>query len=85
MYRWVVAILVLVFFIQSFISRALQAEEWWKYFLLLANWGRVLAVLTYTWEVVLVTTRWRRELDGNNCIFQTSKLIRLLQDKWNYF
>eukprot|EP00090_Calanus_glacialis_P009199 TRINITY_DN17579_c0_g1_i1.p1 TRINITY_DN17579_c0_g1~~TRINITY_DN17579_c0_g1_i1.p1 ORF type:complete len:291 (+),score=51.22 TRINITY_DN17579_c0_g1_i1:159-1031(+) len=71
-YRWVVAILVLVFFIQSFISRALQAEEWWKYFLLLANWGRVLAVLTYTWEVVLVTTRWRRELDGQVELFLTS-------------
>ena len=74
MYRWVVAILVLVFFIQSFISRALQAGEWWKYFLLLANWGRVLAVLTYTWEVVLVTTRWRRELDGKNSFCKTLNL-----------
>jgi len=63
-YRWIVATLVLIFLIQSFISRALDAGEWWKYFLLLANWGRVLAVLTYLWEVVLVTIRWRRELDG---------------------
>eukprot|EP00092_Neocalanus_flemingeri_P015048 GFUD01016254.1.p1 GENE.GFUD01016254.1~~GFUD01016254.1.p1 ORF type:complete len:289 (+),score=61.00 GFUD01016254.1:250-1116(+) len=63
-YRWVVAILVLIFLVQSFISRALHAGDWWKYFLYLTNWGRVLAVLTYTWEVVLVTARWRRELDG---------------------
>jgi len=63
-YRWLVPTLVLVFLIESFISRALHAGKWWKYFLLLANWGRILAVLTYTWEAILVTLRWRRELDG---------------------
>jgi len=62
-YRWVVATLVFVFLLQSFVSRSLHGE-WWKYFLLLANWGRVMAVLTYILEGVLVTIRWRRELDG---------------------
>ena len=70
--RWLVPTLVLVFLIESFISRALHAGKWWKYFLLLANWGRILAVLTYTWEAILVTLRWRRELDG--------QLILLLVD-----
>ena len=64
--RWVVATLVVVFLIQSFIIRALHLESW-KYFLLLANWGRLLAVLTYSWEGVLVTDRWRRELNGEKC------------------
>merc|ERR1711892_1364718 len=55
---------MLVFLVQSLISRSLHSDSWWKYFLYLTNWGRVLAVLTYIWEAVLVTTRWRRELDG---------------------
>jgi len=71
-YRWVVASLVFVFLIQSFIIRALHVESW-KYFLLLANWGRLLAVLTYSWEGVLVTDRWRRELDGQVEISLTSR------------
>ena len=65
-----IAILVLVFLIQSFISRSLHSDSWWKYFLYLTNWGRVLAVLTYIWEAVLVTTRWRRELDGENILLE---------------
>jgi len=64
LYRWLLVIVLLVFLVQSFISRSLHSSDWRKYFLYLTNWGRVLAVLTYTWEAVLVTSRWRRELDG---------------------
>ena len=64
--RWLLVIVLLVFLVQSFISRSLHSSDWRKYFLYLTNWGRVLAVLTYTWEAVLVTSRWRRELDGEH-------------------
>ena len=54
---------VLLFFLHSLIRRLLLSADWWKYFLYLTNWSRVLAILHYTFEAVLVTRRWRKEAD----------------------
>merc|ERR1712142_944235 len=60
-YRWFVSTAVFLFFLHSLSRRLLVSVDWWKYFLYLTNWARVLAVLHYTTEAVLVTRRWRKE------------------------
>ena len=44
-------------------------ESDWRYCLYLTSWGRLLAVFHYSLEAVLVTLRWRRELNGKESKF----------------
>jgi len=62
-YRWSIASLVFLFLVYSLTSRLLNSSAWWKYFLYLTSWARVLAVLHYVTEAILVTLRWRSQLD----------------------
>jgi len=68
-YRWVVAILVTLFFGHSLLARLINSiETSWKYLLYLTNWSRLLASLAYLLEASLVTQRWRRELGGKEAV-----------------
>lgn len=60
-YRWSIATLVFLFLVYSLTSRLLNSSAWWKYFLYLTSWARVLAVLHYVTEAVLVTFKWRSQ------------------------
>jgi len=71
-YRWLLACIVFVFFLQAFLARIIETTEGWKFFLLLTNWGRILAVLAYTMDAILVTLRWRKELNGQVDLSLTS-------------
>lgn len=62
-YRWVVAILTLIFLAESTYRRVVQDGEW-RYWLYLTTWVQVAAFLTYWLEVGLVTIRRRREQHG---------------------
>jgi len=65
-YRWFVALVVTLFLFYSLFSRVIssQNQDWWKYFLYLTSWARVLSVLHYSIEAVLVTQRWKSEHEG---------------------
>jgi len=60
-YRWLVAGLVSVFLVHSLGSRLFSSQHWWKWFLYLTSWARLLSALHYVTEAVLVSLRWRRE------------------------
>ena len=61
LYRWFLSATVFLLFLHSLCRRLWLSEDWWKYFLYLTNWSRLLAVTHYTLEAVLVTLRWRKE------------------------
>lgn len=62
-HRWIIASLALSFLVESIYKQALKADGW-KYALYLTSWVRLLAFIQYFLEAVLVTRRWRIELQG---------------------
>ena len=56
--------LVSVFLVHSLGSRLFSSQHWWKWFLYLTSWARLLSALHYVTEAVLVSLRWRREQGG---------------------
>ena len=63
--------LVSVFLVHSLGSRLFSSADWWKWFLYLTSWARLLSALHYVTEAVLVSLRWRREQGG--WLFVTSE------------
>lgn len=64
-YRWLVSLLTLTLLAQSLIPRLLYTtHKAWQYLLYLGHWVRMLAALHHTLEAVMVTHRWRTELQG---------------------
>ena len=63
-HRWLVAVLVTGFLVHSLGSRLFSSASWWKWFLYLTSWARILSALHYVTEAVLVSLRWRRERGG---------------------
>jgi len=67
--RWTIAILILFFLFQPLLSRVIHAPRTsWQYLLYLAHWVRLLAFLHHTTEAVLVSLRYRAELQGQEDI-----------------
>ena len=60
LYRWLLSLTTIIFFLHSLCVR-ISLPAGWKYVLYLTNWSRVLSVLHFTTEAVLVTARWWRE------------------------
>ena len=65
--RWTVGLLVSLFLVHALAARLQHtAAPWWKFFLYLTSWARLLAATHYLAEAALVTRRWRAESRASN-------------------